>query len=180
MNAYSIPRHCATTTTPSSTSAGRPGASSARRSYLPAFLNIKLTVLSSFLAASLLLASVPFARAQDVGAASAASALSVAVPVALSITGGALLLSGAASVTVVAVQASAEGTVWTLERASDGARWVVSFAADTASTAATAVGTVVTVTTLSTGVLLSVAGEAIAFVANEVGASLIYNERVTR
>ena len=43
--------------------------------------------------------------------------LSVAAPV--------MILSGGVMLTVVAVEASAEGTVWVLERASDGARFSV-------------------------------------------------------
>jgi hypothetical protein len=38
----------------------------------------------------------------------------------------------------------------------------------------------VTVTAMSAGWVLSAAGQAIACIPNEVGASLLYNERVTR
>ena len=41
-------------------------------------------------------------------------------------------------------------------------------------------GTVVTVTALGTGLLLSAAGQALAFVPNAVGAALMHNERVTK
>jgi hypothetical protein len=112
--------------------------------------------------------------------ASAASAVSVAVPVALSMAGPAILLSGAATLTVVSVEASAAGTVWVLERASDGARWVLRFGVEGAAAASVAAGAVITCTALSTGWLLSAAGEAIAFVPNAIGASLLHNEQVTR
>jgi len=46
--------------------------------------------------------------------------------------------------------------------------------------ASLAAGTVVTVSALSTGWLLSTASEAIAFIPNEIGAALLYSERVTR
>ena len=46
--------------------------------------------------------------------------------------------------------------------------------------ASVAAGTVVVVTALSTGWVLSAAGEAIAFVPNEIGRALLYNERITR
>ena len=36
------------------------------------------------------------------------------------------------------------------------------------------------VTAISTGYVLSAAGEAIAFIPNEIGASLLHNERVTQ
>jgi len=120
------------------------------------------------------------ARAHGPSDASEASALSIAVPVAVSVAGPVLLLSGAAALTVVSVQASAIGTVWVLERASDGARCVLRFGAQAAGGASVAVGTLVTATVLSTGWLLSAAGEAIAFIPNEIGASLLYNERITR
>ena len=50
----------------------------------------------------------------------AGSAVAVVVPVALTVSGATLV--------VRAVEASAHGTVWVLERASDGARTTVQFA----------------------------------------------------
>jgi hypothetical protein len=38
----------------------------------------------------------------------------------------------------------------------------------------------VRVTAVATGWLISTAGQAIAFVPNQIGASLLYNERITR
>jgi hypothetical protein len=104
-----------------------------------------------------------------------ASALSL-LPVAVSVAAPLAVLSGGAMLAVVAVEASATGTVWVLERASDGARMSVHFAGHVAS----AVGTAVVVTAVSTGWVLSAAGAAIAFVPNEIGRSLLYNERFTR
>jgi biotin transporter BioY len=98
--------------------------------------------------------------------------VSVAAPVAL--------LSGGAMLTVVAVQASAEGTVWILERASDGARASVTLSAQAAGGVSVVAGTVVLATAISTGWVLSAAGKAIAFIPNEVGRALLHNERVTR
>ncbi len=43
-----------------------------------------------------------------------------------------------------------------------------------------AVGTSVAVTVMSAGYVLSVAGQAVAFIPNEIGVSMLYNERVTR
>ncbi|NRF69580.1 hypothetical protein HLB44_21485 [Aquincola sp. S2] len=108
-------------------------------------------------------------------AASELSAVSM-LPVAVVIAAPAALLSGGAMLTVAAVEVSAEGTVWVLERASDGARASVKLAGQSAM----AVGTGIAVTAISAGWLLSAAGQAIAFIPNEVGASLLYNERVTR
>jgi hypothetical protein len=42
------------------------------------------------------------------------------------------------------------------------------------------VGTAVVVTAVSTGWVLSSASQAIAFIPNEIGAALLYNERITR
>ncbi len=107
--------------------------------------------------------------------ASDASALSL-LPIAVMVAAPAMVLSAGAMLTVVAVEASVKGSVWVLERASDGARASVQLA----SGASAAVGTAVVVTALSAGWVLSAAGQAIAFVPNEIGASLLYNERVTR
>jgi hypothetical protein len=98
--------------------------------------------------------------------ASTAAAAVVAVPAALSVTGAVL--------TVKAVQASATGTVYLLERASDGAQVSV----EILGRAAHAAGTVVTCSVIGTGVVLSAAGEAIAFVPNAIGRALLHNERL--
>jgi F0F1-type ATP synthase membrane subunit c/vacuolar-type H+-ATPase subunit K len=110
---------------------------------------------------------------------SEASALSM-LPVAVSVAAPALVLSGGVALTVVSVQASAVGTVWVLERASDGARITLNFSGQALTGAALSVGTAVAVTALATGWVLSAAGQAIAFVPNEIGRSLLHNERITR
>lgn len=125
-------------------------------------------------AAALFTAAVQPAQAHNNGA-SELSAISL-LPVAVVIAAPALVLSAGATLSVVAVEASAEGTVWVLERASDGARASVKVAGHSVA----AVGTGVVVTAMSAGWLLSAAGEAIAFIPNEIGKSLLYNERVTR
>ena len=107
--------------------------------------------------------------ASVVGTASVAGATASAV-VALSVGGAAL--------TVVAVEASAEGTVYLLARASDGARASVRLAGAAAQGSAIAVGTVVTVGVIGSGVVLSAAGEMIAFIPNTIGRALLHNERL--
>jgi len=126
-------------------------------------------------AAALAIACTAPAAVHAHGGASELSAISL-LPVAVVVAAPAMVLSAGASLTVVAVEASARGTVWVLERASDGVRASVELAAGSA----VAVGTAVLVTAVSTGWILSAAGQAIAFVPNEIGASLLYNERVTR
>ena len=88
--------------------------------------------------------------------------------------------SAGAALTVVAVEATSAGSVWVLERASDGARASVRLGARAAEGLSVAAGTAVVVTAISTGWVLSAASRAIAFVPNEIGAALLYNERVTR
>ncbi len=125
------------------------------------------------LALTLALASTTAARAH--GEASEASALSM-LPVAVSVAAPAIVLVGGAMLTVAAVQASATGTVWVLERASDGARMSLHFAGH----ASAALGAAVVVTAVSTGYVLSTAGAALAFIPNELGRALLHNERITR
>ena len=91
-----------------------------------------------------------------------------------------MLLAGGAVLTIVSVQASATGTVWVLERASDGARATLHFSGHVAQGAALSVGGAVVVTALASGVVLSAAGNAIAFIPNEMGRALLHNERITR
>ena len=130
-------------------------------------------VLSCALAATLCTAPLA-ARAHHPGP-SDASALSM-LPLAVSVAAPVMVLSAGAALTVVAVDASAHGAVWVLERASDGARASVQLAGH----ASVGLGTVVVATALSTGWVLSAAGEAIAFIPNELGAALLYNERLSR
>lgn len=114
------------------------------------------------------------------GQLSAASGLSLSVPVAISVAAPAAIVISGAAFTVVVIEALAEGTVWVLERASDGARFSVRFGSEALGASAVAVGTVVVTTVVAAGCVLSVAGEAIAFVPNELGRALIHDERITR
>ncbi|MEO8057287.1 MAG: hypothetical protein ABI671_03100 [Burkholderiales bacterium] len=124
--------------------------------------------------AGLLALSLVAAQAQSVEA-SMLSTLPVAVSIAAPV-----VLSAGAVLTLVAVEASATGAVWVLERASDGARSTLRLSAQAAGGVSVLAGTAVVATVLSTGWVLSAAGNAIAFIPNEIGAALLYNERVTR
>lgn len=112
-------------------------------------------------------------------AASQASALSM-LPIAVSVAAPVALLSAGAVFTVVAVTAASGGTLWVLERASDGARASVVLSAAAAGGVSVVAGTAVVAVACSAGWVLSAAGKAIAFIPNEVGKALLYNERVTR
>jgi hypothetical protein len=91
-----------------------------------------------------------------------------------------MVLSAGAMLTVVAVQATSAGTLWVLERASDGARASVALSGQAAGALSLGLGSAVLVTAMSTGWLLSAAGQALAFIPNQLGAALLYNERISR
>ncbi len=118
---------------------------------------------------SLLLSTLPVVSVVYAGAA--ASAATVALPVALSVTGSVLV--------VKTVESTARGTICVLERASDGARVSVEVAARGTERALMSVGQSVEVSVVGAGAVLSVAGEAIAFVPNVLGRALLRNERLT-
>lgn len=142
-----------------------------------------MTLRNAFAAAAavLALATAPLAQAHDPSRdLSGASGLSLSVPVALSVAAPSAMLVTGASFVVVSVQVLAEGTVWVVERASDGARMSIQFGAQMGEASVVAAGAVVVATVVAAGCVLSVAGEAIAFIPNEIGRALIYDERITR
>lgn len=102
------------------------------------------------------------------------------LPIAVSVAAPVMVLSAGAMLTVVAVQATSAGTLWVLERASDGARASVTLSGQAAGALSLGVGSAVLVTAMSTGWLLSAAGQALAFIPNQLGAALLYNERISR
>ncbi len=109
-----------------------------------------------------------------VGASAAVSASAgavVAIPVVLS-TAGAVLI-------VKTVESTARGTVFVLERASDGARTSIEVLGKGIAAASLVTGASVMVTVVSAGVILSAGGEAIAFIPNALGRALLHNERLT-
>jgi hypothetical protein len=111
--------------------------------------------------------------ASVVGAASVAgtaASAAVALPAALSVAGAVL--------TVKAVEVAADATVYLLERASDGAQASVRVLGRAAHGASVAAGTAVTVSVIGSGVVLSAAGEVLAFVPNAIGRALLHNERL--
>lgn len=137
-----------------------------------------------------LLAALTLSLALSAQAQSELSAISVA-PVALSVvavsaTGAALsvvpaaILSAGVTLVVVSVEMVGGATVWVLERASDGARISLKTAGRLAMSAFVYTGIAVTVSVIGTGVVLSTAGQVIAFIPNEIGKALLHNEQVSR
>ena len=116
------------------------------------------------------------AEAQSSSELSEASLVPVAISVALPV----VLIAGVGSIVVTGVEASAEGTVWVVENVADGVKGSICFAGKAVGALAIAVGTVVVVTVVATGMVLSAGGRAIAFIPNEIGRSLSYNQRVSR
>lgn len=105
------------------------------------------------------------------GVAGDASAAVVALPVALSVTGAVL--------TVTAVQASARGSVIVLERASDGVAVSLELSGLAVGNALLSVGSAITTTVIASGVILSAAGEAVAFLPNAIGQTLLFNQQIS-
>jgi hypothetical protein len=62
---------------------------------------------------------------------------------------------------------------------SDGARVSVEVTGRMANSASVAAGSTMVVSVISAGVILSAAGEAIAFIPNALGRALLHNERLT-
>jgi hypothetical protein len=94
-----------------------------------------------------------------------------AIPLALSVSGAVLVVS--------AVEASARGMVLVLERASDGARASVEIAGRGVAGASLAVGSVIGCSVIGSGVVLSAAGQAIAFIPNAMGRALLHDEQLS-
>jgi len=110
----------------------------------------------------------------------ASLALALAASPARAQSEASLVLSAGGAVLVVkAVEVTARGTVLVLERVSDGARASVALSGRAASEVEAGVGSVVAVSVIGTGVLLSVAGEVLCFIPNELGRALLHNERIT-
>jgi hypothetical protein len=116
------------------------------------------------------LSAMPLASV--VAGASAAAGSVVAVPLVLSTAGTVLVIK--------AVEVTARGSVYLLERASDGAQVSVAIFSSGAAATSMGVGTLVTVSAIGAGVVLSTAGEVLAFIPNALGHALLHNERVTR
>jgi hypothetical protein len=81
-------------------------------------------------------------------------------------------------VVVASVETLADGSVIVLKGASDAATATVKLSAKAAEGLSRAVGQAVTVTAISTGYVLVMSGQAIAFIPNEVGQALIHHSRV--
>ena len=108
----------------------------------------------------------------SVGAVSATGVALSAIPAGM--------LSVGVTLVVVSVEVVSGATVWVLERASDGARISLKVAGKLAEGIVVSTGAAVAVSVIGAGTVLSAAGQVIAFLPNEVGKALLYNEQVSR
>lgn len=83
----------------------------------------------------------------------------------------------ASELTVKAVQASADDTVYVLQRASDGAEISVKTASELGQAIGVSAGTAVRVVAESTGHVLVASGKVLAFIPNELGRALLHHSR---
>ena len=104
------------------------------------------------------------------GVSAAGAGAVVAVPAALSV-GGAVLV-------VKSVEASAKGTVYLVERASDGAQASIEVVGRGTKAVSVGVGTALECSLITGGVILSAAGAVVAFIPDAVGEALLFNERL--
>ena len=123
--------------------------------------------------ASLVVSALPVASVvASTGVAAGSAATVSVVPVALTVSGAVLV--------VKSIQASARGTIWVLERASDGAQVSIELSGKTGQALSATTGALLTVGVVSTGVVLSMAGELLCFIPNEMGRALFHHERLTQ
>ncbi len=140
-------------------------------------MNTRHTVWASIGLALCLTLGGSGARAATLSETSSAISL---LPVAVTVSGAAAIMSTGAVLTVIAVQTVADGTVWVLRKASNGAEVSLRVSRRLAEGVVIGVGTVLVGTAISAGLVLSVASEAVAFVPNQIGASLLHNEEIRR
>jgi hypothetical protein len=132
---------------------------------------VACTLVAASAALALVLATPAQAQHRTLSEVSAVSVLPVVVSVAVPT----MLVVGSGALTVVAVEASADGTVWVLERASDGMRGSLRIAGQVSQ----AVGSSIEVVAHAAGSLLCSGGKVLAIVPNETGARLLHRQRLT-
>ena len=145
----------------------------------PSHIGVPFIVRQASFTAALVLALVCNAPARAQSSMSELSELSM-LPVAVSVALPVMLVAGVGSVVVKGVETSADGVVWVVQSTVDGAVASVRVVGHAAGAVSVAVGTVVTVTALAAGTLLCVAGEAVAFIPNEIGRAMLYDQKVSR
>lgn len=143
--------------------------------------SMQTILVSSLLALGLTLTQPARAHnaSSDLSLISALPVASVLVGAGASVAAPVMLSTAGVVLVVKAVEVTARGSVMVLENLSDGTRVSVELVGGGVEKAALAAGTLLTVSVIGTGTVLSAAGEAIAFIPNELGTALLYNERVS-
>ena len=108
---------------------------------------------------------------------SAASGV-IATRSALVIGGSLSTVAASGKVVIASVQVAGESVIIVLAGASEAARATIRLSAAAAAGASLVAGAAVSVVLIASGTVLIVAGEAIAYIPNEIGKSLIYHERI--
>ena len=108
---------------------------------------------------------------------SAASGM-IAAGSALVVGGSLSAVAASGKVAIASVEVAGESVVIVLAGASQAARATVRLSAASAAGVSLVAGTAVSVVLIASGTVLIVAGEAIAYIPNEIGKSLIYHERI--
>lgn len=126
--------------------------------------------LSCVLVAALL-AAPAYAQLRNSNASTVSVAVSVLVPAYFISEGGRYVVKG--------VEASAEGTVYVLEKLGEGVRASVTVGANVSGAASIGVGESVSFVTTASGTLLVASGKVLAIIPNALGKALLKNERLS-
>jgi len=117
----------------------------------------------------------------SVNAQSSLSEASVGIPIASGVVviGSLLAIHASANVIVKSVEVVADGVVIVLGGASEMASTSVKLSTQAAADLSVAAGSVVEVIAVSTGHILVASGKTIAFIPNEIGNSLLHHSEVS-
>lgn len=102
-----------------------------------------------------------------------------AISVVASVVVPAMFISEAGTYVVKGVQASGEGTVYVLEKISDGVRGSLTIAGNVSGAASVGVGESVRFVATSAGMLLVSAGKVLAVIPNELGHALMKSDKLS-
>ena len=126
--------------------------------------------LSCVLIAALLSAPV-HAQSRKSDASTVSVVVSVMLPAAFISEGGRYVVKG--------VEASADGTVYVLEKVGEGIRGSVTVGANVSGAASVGVGESVSFVTSASGTLLAASGKVLAIIPNALGRALLKSEKLS-
>ena len=158
------------------------GAGRRRRPFVQALMALALSVSMAFAPmsaqaargdvseASAIAGSVAMIPLASVAIASVAGAATLSVP--------AVMLSASAEWLMISARASAQGTVWVLERAVDGARISLTVAGAALAGVVITAGALIVVTPVVSGWVLSEGSRVLAYIPRDEHRSMFFNERL--